>query len=120
MRVSTKVSPHTQTITYEGGFIAHYRYGVLHNEGAPAVEGPNYEAWYTNGQLDRYEGGTGLTFRRDGGPALIDGDRKEWRWHGKLHRTEGPAVVMGNDYKEWWIEGRKVRVQVEGVIYDVP
>ena len=28
---------------------------------------------------------------------------KEWYLHGKLHRTDGPAVIHEDGAKEWWL-----------------
>ena len=34
-------------------------------------------------------------------------DDKYWFINGKLHRTDGPAVVYTNGYKEWWINDKE-------------
>jgi hypothetical protein len=32
---------------------------------------------------------------------------KAWYLNGKLHRTDGPAVIWINDYKQYWVNGVK-------------
>ncbi len=31
---------------------------------------------------------------------------EEWHLDGKLHRENGPAVLMTNGYHEWWFNGQ--------------
>mgnify|MGYP003609129239 CR=1 FL=1 len=46
---------------------------------------------------------------RDGNkPARIASDTsKEYFVHGKRSRTDGPAVILIGNHKEWWIDGYK-------------
>ena len=57
-----------------------------------------------------------LTFKKNGklhnlfGPAIIlkDGN-KEWYLNGELHREDGPAIEYSNGDKEWWLNGEQHR-----------
>ena len=33
--------------------------------------------------------------------------RREWRFHGRLHRPDGPAYIGADGTKAWWIDGKK-------------
>ena len=33
---------------------------------------------------------------------------KEWWVEGKRHRLDGPAVEYADGYKEWWVNGKKL------------
>lgn len=54
-----------------------------------------------------YRNEAGKLHRTDG-PALVhaNGDR-EWWVNGKRHRTDGPALVRANGCKEWWFNGKR-------------
>lgn len=41
---------------------------------------------------------------RDGAPAFISRRARVLMWfkNGEIHRTDGPAYINGNGYKEWW------------------
>ena len=44
---------------------------------------------------------------RTDGPAIEYADgSKEWRLHGKLHRTDGPAVEWADGTKQWYVHGK--------------
>lgn len=78
-----------------------YRGGLLHREGdQPAHQDPsrNYACWYKLGEK-----------HRDGNlPAeTIDGN-SFWYVHGKLHRDDGPALVVGKT-ECWYRHGVKHR-----------
>jgi hypothetical protein len=55
---------------------------------------------------------------RDGGLHAVDhGDgMKEWYVNGKLHRSDGPAV-MWHSYTAWYINGEKHRADGPAVIF---
>jgi len=36
---------------------------------------------------------------------------KSWRFNGKLHREDGPAIERTNGTKEWWINGKLHRIE---------
>ena len=40
----------------------------------------------------------------------LDGS-KVWRLDGKLHREDGPAIEWKNQYKAWYLFGKKVTEQ---------
>ena len=43
-------------------------------------------------------------------PITLRGGTVEWRTaHGALHREDGPAVMLPNGSKEWWVHGHKHR-----------
>lgn len=47
-------------------------------------------------------------YHRDDGPAIIQAanGNKLWYHHGRLHRTDGPAIEYGNGDKSYLIHGR--------------
>ena len=46
---------------------------------------------------------------RTDGPAVVMADgRKEWRVDDKLHRTDGPAVEKADGTRKWYINGEKM------------
>ena len=46
---------------------------------------------------------------RTDGPAVEYADGgKEWFLHGELHRSDGPAVEHGDGHKEWWLDGEQL------------
>lgn len=50
----------------------------------------------------------GLNHRLNG-PSLIARHGVSWRVHGKLHRTDGPAVVsLAQGAIEFWVNGKKM------------
>lgn len=68
--------------------------------------------WYHHGLL-----------HRDSGPSIVDSSGwcydcrtvhhlKEWRFRGRPHRTNGPAVIFGK-HREWWVNGEKVQPRVQ-------
>jgi hypothetical protein len=38
----------------------------------------------------------------ENGPAYVVKNHKEWWFHGKRHREDGPAVIRNNGNLEWW------------------
>ena len=42
---------------------------------------------------------------------------KFWYWDGKIHRTDGPAVIYDDGDMEWWVNGKIHRVEGPA-IYD--
>ena len=32
---------------------------------------------------------------------------KEWRFNGQLHRTDGPARIWVDGYREWYLDDKK-------------
>ena len=82
--------------TLDCNSIRHYKDGLVHREGGPAVITENGDLYYyINGLLHRTDG-----------PAFdcVNG-HKEWFVNGKCHRFNGPAIEDENGYKEWFIEG---------------
>ncbi len=74
-----------------------------HREGdLPAyIKASGMQAWFLNGQ----------SHRDDNKPAMIDKEGRPIRYfkHGKLHRTDGPALIdHDTGEREWYIDGRKL------------
>jgi len=48
---------------------------------------------------------------RSDGPAVISPDGTEfWYQHGKLHRSDGPASIEpADDIQEWWENSKRIR-----------
>ena len=42
---------------------------------------------------------------------------KWWYLHGKLHRTDGPAVERTDRDKEWWVNGERHRNDGPAIIW---
>ena len=71
------------------------------------------EKWYTNG---RYISATGIYWYRHGklhrtnGPAVEYSDGTKW-WciNGKMHRSDGPACIKADGHREWWLKGKCVK-----------
>ena len=72
--------------------------GVLHRDGAPAIEGHDVHKWYQNGKC-----------HREDGPAVEKCGTKEWRLRGQLHRADGPARERFDGWKEWFVSGKRHR-----------
>jgi hypothetical protein len=53
---------------------------------------------------------------RTDGPAVIDHDEREWWVNGKLHRTDGPAVIMDRNRKEWRVNGELHRTDGPAIV----
>ena len=51
----------------------------------------------------------GKLHRTDGPAVEFASGHKEWYFEGKEHRTDGPAVECANGTKEWWFEGKRHR-----------
>ena len=52
------------------------------------------------------------------GPAVIypDGE-KQWWVNGLLHREDGPAIVCADGGEEWWLNGKCHRVDGPAITY---
>jgi hypothetical protein len=52
----------------------------------------------------------GDVLHREDGPAVVGyNGKKEWWVNGKRHRLDGPAVIKDfGTYKEWWVDGEQV------------
>lgn len=50
-------------------------------------------------------------YHREDGPAAYDGDALLWMINGKLHRTDGPAVLGYDGTHEFYINGRKMKYE---------
>ena len=50
----------------------------------------------------------GRLHRTDGPAIEYASGHKEWYLNGELHRTDGPAVEWANGTKEWWLHSEKV------------
>ena len=49
---------------------------------------------------------------RTDGPAVIWSDgTQSWWVNGQLHRTDGPARIWHDGDQEWWIEGQRTTQQ---------
>ena len=72
--------------------------GQIHCNNGPAITFQNGELiWMCEGLL-----------HRDGGPAIVrPGGFKAWFQHDKMHRDDGPAAIDG-EHKEWYYHGNKV------------
>lgn len=47
---------------------------------------------------------------REDGPAVILSDKhKEWWVNGYRHREDGPAIEYEDGTKEWWVNGQRKR-----------
>jgi hypothetical protein len=72
--------------------------GLLHREGAPAVENADGSwSWWLHGKV-----------HREGGPAIKEADGLRSYWiHGKAHREDGPAIEHSDGHREWWLDGKE-------------
>jgi hypothetical protein len=60
------------------------------------------ECWYLKWWIN------GKLHRTDG-PALIwNSGCQEWYLNGERHRTDGPAVIWPNGSQEWYLNGERV------------
>ena len=47
---------------------------------------------------------------RTDGPAVVYTDGScAWYLNGNLHRTDGPAVKYKNGYQAWWVDGKFIK-----------
>ena len=87
-----------------------YRDGLRHRIGAPAIE-------YENGDYECYVDGE---LHCDDGPALLYHHERDkyfrvtsygetkWAVHGKYHRVDGPAIIVGTsngNCETWYVDG---------------
>jgi hypothetical protein len=42
---------------------------------------------------------------------------QEWRVNGKLHRTDGPAIICANGHQEWRVNGELHRTDGPAIIF---
>jgi len=69
---------------------------------------------YDNGTVEWYQNGK---LHRTDGPAIIYSDGyQEWYLNGKQHREDGPAVVYSNGYQEWYQDDKLHRTDGPAVI----
>ena len=45
--------------------------------------------------------------------AIFVNRKKEWYINGKLHRTDGPAIIYSTGYQEWWINDIDITEEVK-------
>lgn len=43
--------------------------------------------------------------------SAFSGGTRIWKAKGNLHREDGPAVEYASGSKEWWLDGKMVRVE---------
>lgn len=43
--------------------------------------------------------------------------RQEWYVDGRLHRSDGPAVIRADGRQEWYVDGQRHRLDGPAVIY---
>lgn len=96
------------TEVHHSGTTRHYRNGVLHKDGAPAIE-------WSSGSRHYYQRGL---LHRDGGPAIEDYDgERAWYCMGQVHRVDGPARISADGTQEWFLNNKQHRVDGPAVIY---
>lgn len=54
---------------------------------------------------------------REDGPAVHSDNYKAWWLNGKRHREDGPAVEWTNGDEEWWINGKRHRKDGPAIEY---
>jgi antitoxin component YwqK of YwqJK toxin-antitoxin module len=121
---------HQSAVRCKSGVRVWYKHGKRHRTDGPAIKHPNGDyQWYENGKLHRTDG-PAVKQRQahyyDGAPDII-----QYRWYqkghlyktetdwgdityfrnGRLHRTDGPAVITRSRC-EWWRNG--VRHRIDG------
>lgn len=53
----------------------------------------------------------------DGRVVVYSNGYKEWWVDGKRHRVDGPAIVHSDGYEEWWVDGKLHRVDGPAVVH---
>lgn len=89
----------------------------LHRELGPAVDSPDHKEYWFNGSLHRLDSGWTLWRKTEKGVQFY------YHQHGKLHRENGPAIVVGQFGSEedniirhpvhqeaWFLDGKKHRL----------
>lgn len=71
---------------------------------------------YTNGKIEYYKH---KDLHNSKGPALIDGDHKEWWYYGMRHRKNKPAIVYADGSEEWWYYGMRHRKNNKPAVFFV-
>jgi len=51
----------------------------------------------------------GKLHREDGPAVELPGGTKQWYLNGKRHREDGPAIEYANGTKEWYLNGKRHR-----------
>lgn len=90
---------------FSSGEMHWYKHGKLHRDGGrPSVVNPSWMiAWHVNGELHR----------GDDLPAIIfQGVEMHWYKHGKKHRDGGLPAYVNVYARQWWVEGRKLRLHL--------
>lgn len=67
--------------------------------------GPKRVQTFYNGAQERYDPPRAFV-HHVGGPARITGGEVAYCRNGRLHRSDGPAVVRANGDQEWWLHGK--------------
>jgi hypothetical protein len=66
----------------------------------------------------RYYLGEGYCLHREDGPAVIlNNGSKFWYLNNKRHRLDGPANEWFNGNKSWWINGKRHRIDGPAFTY---
>ncbi len=75
--------------------------------------------WYEDGverqltQFSRIDFVDNLKLHRLNGPAYVNEDfLTEWRKHGMLHRTDGPALLYSTGEEFWYINDKNITDEV--------
>jgi hypothetical protein len=61
-------------------------------------------------EIDKYgdmawRNSEGKLHRTDGPAIVLKSGRSEWYWNNKLHRRDGPAAIYGSGTKVWYVNG---------------
>lgn len=110
----------------DGGKEWKYR-GKLHRGGdLPAMETPDFSAWYRHGLMHRENGAAyisadgkeqrylkmGKKHREGGQPAVYRRDGGlEWFENDQRHCENGPAIINPNGTQEFWMRGKKLSLE---------
>lgn len=53
-----------------------------------------------------------MKLHREDGPAVIlNIGHQAWYWNGKRHRADGPAIIFSNGIKHWYWMGTKIKCE---------
>ena len=118
------------------GYQEYYQNGKRHREDGPAVIWPDgKQEYWQNGELHRTDGpaisrpngyqeywidGNKLTEEEFNSRSVktIEHGHEIWRnLNGELHRTNGPAIILPNGTKEYYLNGKLHREDGPAVIY---
>jgi hypothetical protein len=71
----------------------------------------NIQAWYFNGQLHRSDPTLPAHIRTvTRNHAIVNCIKRQWYYHGKKHRVNGPASIYDDHHEKWYLHGQKHRV----------